>query len=713
MKTLPSFTFGVLLFFANEPTIAEDIASAPLNLEQQLQKEDPASLARAAREQGDVTRGAIAFYQPHLACTKCHDPGGEKSPLGPDLTKPDDDVSDRHFVDSLLRPSNAIKKGYESVVVITDEGKAVTGLLAEDRDDALVLRDPAQDGKIITIPKENIDERGKGQLSAMPTGLVNGLADRRQFLDLVRYLLEIADKGTDRARQLRSIASLYAPRPLPEYEKNIDHAGMIADLNQESFKRGQAIYERLCVNCHGTKDAPGSLPTSLKFASDKFKNGSDPHSMYQTLTKGYGMMVAQTWMVPKQKYDVIHYVREAYLKPYNSTQYVAISDGYLAKLPEGTTRGPEPSSAEPWVSMDYGPNLIASYEVGDDASNFAYKGIAVRLDAGPGGVSQGQYWMLYDHDTMRVAAGWSGNGFIDWNGIMLNGKHGVHPRIVGDVHFANPTGPGWGNPRDGGFQDPRLRGRDDRPYGPLPRDWARYRGLYHFGNQVIVAYTVGETDVLEMPGLHITEAGPAFARNLNIGPRTEDLVLQVACHPFGETPPPTASRSNVVILGQDDAPMTWGDQAPLDFDGATSVEVAGADDFDLTHHDYSICARIKTRQGGTILSKTAPTGNWVRDGKTLFVRGGKLAFDIGWVGAVQSRRSVTDNRWHDVAMTWQHETGRVCLYVDGKLEGAASLKPKGVHQGHAVRLGYTSPNFPRPQTFFDGQISKCDSTGEP
>jgi hypothetical protein len=67
----------------------------------------------------------------------------------------------------------------------------------------------------------------------------------------------------------------------------------------------------------------GSMPTSLRFAVDKFKNGSDPYSLYQTLTHGYGMMAPQTWMVPRQKYDVIHYLRETYLKNDNNTSQYA------------------------------------------------------------------------------------------------------------------------------------------------------------------------------------------------------------------------------------------------------------------------------------------------------------------------------------------------------------------------------------------------------
>ncbi len=147
--------------------------------------------------------------------------------------------------------------------------------------------------------------------------------------------------------------------------------------------------------------------------------------MYQTLTHGYAVMTPQTWMVPQQKYEVIHYVRETYLKPHNPSQYAKVDDAYLAALPKGKNRGPKASNIEPWVSMNYGPSLMATVEVGDQG-NFAYKGIAVRLDNGPGGVSRGRHWMVFDHDTMRVAAAWSGEGFIDWNGINFDGQHQVH-----------------------------------------------------------------------------------------------------------------------------------------------------------------------------------------------------------------------------------------------------------------------------------------------
>ncbi len=569
--------------------VMTNVSRGQMPLQEHLLSEGAVSLAKAARREGDPQRGAILFHQPFLACVKCHAVGQAAnapvtSPtlltLGPDLAKLGKEATAELLVEAILDPSKVIKKGFEPVVVQTTDGKTVTGLFVEEMADKLVLRDVGQSGALITLAKSQIEERVNGKVSIMPAGQVNALAGRSQFLDLIRYLIEIAEGGPERAKQLQPPASLITFR-LPEYEQQIDHAGMLRDLDPKAFQRGEAIYNRLCINCHGTKDQPGSLPTSLKFAEGKFKNGADPWKMYQTLTHGFGLMTAQTWMVPQQKYDVIHYVRETYLKPHNPTQLVTIDDTYLASLPTGSTRGPAPSNFEAWSAMNYGPYLMATYEVGSDGANFAQKGIAVRLDPGPGGVSRGRHWMTFDHDTLRVSAAWSraeeeggkkpltltlspqgrgeGTGkdqekkdqgktnsnagspslqptFIDWHGINFDGRHQVHPRVSGDVAFANPSGPGWANPETGTFDELRVLGRDDRRYGPLPRTWGRYRGLYQHGDQVIVSYTVGETAVLEMPGVTSRDADSqaVFTRAFNVGPRANEMLLKVATHPSRE-----------------------------------------------------------------------------------------------------------------------------------------------------------------------------------
>ena len=713
-------------------------------LQDQLVAEGPASLAKSARTEGDPKRGAIVFHQPFLACSKCHTIGAAFNlpVLGPDLTRLEKATNGESFaaslVESILEPSKVIRKGFEPVVVQLTDGRTITGLFVEETDKTLVLRDVARIGESVTLAKSQIEERVTGKTSIMPAGQVNVLANRQQFLDLMAYLIAIAEGGPETAKQLQPPASLVA-FVLPEYERNIDHASLLRDLDDKSFQRGEAIYSRLCVNCHGTKDQPGSLPTSLKFAQGKFKNGNDPYRMYHTLTHGFGLMAPQTWMVPQQKYDVIHYIRETYLKPHNPSQYATIDADYLASLPKGSTRGPAPSNLEPWSSMNYGPFLTATYEVGSDGSNFAQKGIAVRLDSGPGGVSRGTHWQVFDHDTLRLAAAWNAqpqqtSNFIDWHGINFDGRHNSHPRISGQVQFSNPTGPAWANPDTGSFDDPRVVGRDNRRYGPLPRNWGRYRGLYQFGDQIILSYTVGRTDILEMPGVTIVEnsdpdrlkgseksstpgakqelATSVYTRTFQIGPRPRDLLLKVATHPKGaadvvEVGVGTASKPDprtIAIFNPIPSPVAVVNPQGQAFSGKTRIEIDKPDRFDLTDRDYTITARIKTKTGGTIFCQAPTEGNWAPNGKTLFIRSGRLTFDIGWVGAVAGKMNVADDQWHNIAMSWEQKSGLVRLFVDGKIDGQGALKPQGKADKQTIRIGYTSANFPDP-TFFVGQLS--------
>jgi len=77
---------------------------------------------------------------------------------------------------------------------------------------------------------------------------------------------------------------------IKETEQNIDHAGIMEELDRGAMSRGKRIYNNNCINCHGNPELEGSIPTSLKFWKQPFKTGSDPFSMYQTITKGIGQM---------------------------------------------------------------------------------------------------------------------------------------------------------------------------------------------------------------------------------------------------------------------------------------------------------------------------------------------------------------------------------------------------------------------------------------
>jgi glucose/arabinose dehydrogenase len=369
------------------------------------------------------------------------------------------------------------------------------------------------------------------------------------------FLLLVACNSSEKNAtdgQMQENQFILSKEALPDYEEKIDHKGLIEGIGDrygESLRSGEHVYNNICINCHGTPEQEGSIPSAFKFWEGEFKVGNDPFSIYQTLSRGYGSMPPQTQLTPIEKYDLINFISETYVKDSNPDQYFEVNDEYLANLPEGTSRGPEPTEYKPWAAMDYGNFLINTYEIvpvdapererstgpvqplpDEDFSdaNFAYKGIGVRLDKGEGGVAAGRAWIIFDHDLMRLAGAWTGEGFIDWEGILFNGRHNISPRITGDLHFENPTLPGWANPETGTFRDPRFTARDGRKFGPLPRDWAHFEGVYTYEDKVIVSYTVGDAGVLETYGLETADDLNIFTRTFNISPSSKMMKMRVA-----------------------------------------------------------------------------------------------------------------------------------------------------------------------------------------
>ena len=181
----------------------EDAARPILSLAKRLLTENPQALAEQVRRKGDALRGARLFFNPAQSCVKCHAPTVGKR-LGPDLAAKRQGVSDVFLVESVLRPSKDIRQGFESVVVVTGQGLVVSGFPIADDGQTLVLREPAA-GQEIKISKADIEETTKGRVSLMPPGLANQLADRQQFLDLVRFLMDVNQGGPARFLELQSL----------------------------------------------------------------------------------------------------------------------------------------------------------------------------------------------------------------------------------------------------------------------------------------------------------------------------------------------------------------------------------------------------------------------------------------------------------------------------------------------------------------------------
>jgi hypothetical protein len=60
-------------------------------------------------------------------------------------------------------------------------------------------------------------------------------------------------------------------------------------------------------------------------------------------------------------------------------------------------------------------------------------------------------------------------------------------------------------------------------------------------------------------------------------------------------------------------------------------------------------AWIRATSDGSVFAETASRGKWVRNGKALFVKGGRAHFDVGWAATIKERRNIIDGKWHHVA----------------------------------------------------------------
>jgi len=106
---------------------------------------------------------------------------------------------------------------------------------------------------------------------------------------------------------------------------------------------------------------------------------------------------------------------------------------------------------------------------------------------------------------------------------------------------------------------------------------------------------------------------------------------------------------------------------------------------------WTVMAWVRTKRGGTIFSKAPARGNWAKGGKTLFISGGRIMYDIGWVGCARSRGGVADGTWRHVTLVGGGS--RQEIHLDGQLLSKSTMATSSDVKGHVVKIGYTNSNF--------------------
>jgi len=149
--------------------------------------EQLAQITQQAKAAGDPHSGEVIYRRENLACIKCHAIGEVGGKVGPNLISLGASAQMDYIVESLLRPSAKVKENFHSQVILTDEGKVVTGISVREDDNVLVLRD-AEDREVV-IPQDSIDDRTEGR-SLMPEGSVD-LLTKQEIIDLASFLSKL------------------------------------------------------------------------------------------------------------------------------------------------------------------------------------------------------------------------------------------------------------------------------------------------------------------------------------------------------------------------------------------------------------------------------------------------------------------------------------------------------------------------------------------
>ena len=130
---------------------------------------------------GDAVPGRLVFKR---VCGQCHKMYGEGAEVGPDITR-NGRASFEQLLSNVFDPSLVIGASYQGTTVVTTDGRVISGLLAEDSPQRVVLK--VQGDKQEIIARNDIEEALPSKLSLMPEGLEKQLQPQEMH-DLFAFI---------------------------------------------------------------------------------------------------------------------------------------------------------------------------------------------------------------------------------------------------------------------------------------------------------------------------------------------------------------------------------------------------------------------------------------------------------------------------------------------------------------------------------------------
>jgi putative heme-binding domain-containing protein len=154
-----------------------------------------------AKPLGDAVHGKQLFYG-DANCSGCHMVQGQGGRLGPNLTAVGGIRTPEYIVDSVRNPSRRLAQGlleatkefpqeYETVTVVTADGKEIKGVALNEDSFSVQLMDDSE--TIYTFEKDKLRSFSRSRTSMMPAYDTNLLSDK-DLQDIVAFLVSVGAK---------------------------------------------------------------------------------------------------------------------------------------------------------------------------------------------------------------------------------------------------------------------------------------------------------------------------------------------------------------------------------------------------------------------------------------------------------------------------------------------------------------------------------------
>lgn len=156
-----------------------------------LQSSSEEKLAEIDRLSAAYTEAPLWAYdagagQQHFQklCANCHLATPEQPRIGPPL-EGSGAKGVRYILENVIDPNAVVGRDFQATIVVTLEGRSVTGVVIDENETALTLR---TSNAVEVIPLEEIDQRAISPNSFMPEGILDPLSDRER-IELLKYLM--------------------------------------------------------------------------------------------------------------------------------------------------------------------------------------------------------------------------------------------------------------------------------------------------------------------------------------------------------------------------------------------------------------------------------------------------------------------------------------------------------------------------------------------